>query len=526
MYRHKAHSISSHSLVLWGLLVLGFPVISLGVLLDDADFRAVPIVAGEPLHGVHTILREAANSPRRILIFGDSQETSPSGAGSVYVPHLQMQFKNRFRYVGETPFYGFSSMGSGQPGAAWLVGVSNGSMGPEYILDSTLPPGMLGTRNRLPQEGSDQELGSFFILLHDASLTRDDSLGNEEVMNPSSSIVAEILVRQTGKASGARYIQRPTDNYNTWTANIGEGTFKIGQIKSAPGYALGQSAPLSRGNKNYHRVEIFGDNLEIPTEILAVRFADISRRIGIVAHSFSLGGYTSNSLRTLHGLCGGVLNAVGGHLAILQYGANDVVEVGPEEFENRLHQLIDFIRNSVNDPCFPIIIAGDGWRYLPPELEARQDAFPGAAARVARSRERVTALNMRRVMEEKYPYWGEGKRDHVIDGVHLSAEAQVDLAETLANIILPPIDGSCRGDFNGDGTVDGYDLGLLVSEYGSGESNPNSCAVYYDLNGDGYVNTDDFDLILELIGDCPAEYFIETLGPSLQINVDGDSYSN
>ena len=515
MKSHLSNSCLLQCLLLWTAWMVSIPLESLAALPnDDEDFRNVPVISGEPLHTVHSILLEGANEPRRILIFGDSQETSPGGSGSVYIPHLQMQLKNRFGYVGETPFYGFSPMGSGQPTADWLVGVSQGSMGPQYINDSSLPPGMRGTRNRLPQEGSNQELGTFFTLLHDASLTRDGSLGTEDVMVPTNTIIAELLIRKNGNSSGAMYVQRPTNNYNTWTAATGSGNFVIRDKENAPDFSLGQSQALNRGNGTYHRIEIFGDDVKQPTEILAVRFVDTDRRMGIVAHSFSKGGYTANSLQNNHAYCGDVLHAVEGHLALVQYGANDLLEVNATGFESRLHSLIDFIRESVNDPCFPIVIVGEGWRYMHPDFGTRQDTFAGAAARVAQSRDRVTAINMRRVMEDKYFYWGEGQRDHVIDGVHLSHRAQADFAETLADIVLPPIHASCRGDFNGDGIVDSQDIGLLMVEFNAGEAKPEYCRLFCDLDGDGYVNGLDLGMFFTLWGVCPREYVLTTDGPT------------
>lgn len=56
---------------------------------------------------------------------------------------------------------------------------------------------------------------------------------------------------------------------------------------------------------------------------------------------------------------------------------------------------------------------------------------------------------------------------------------------------------SCQGDFNGDGLVNGGDLGLLLSAWGSCAGCPE------DLNGDGVVNGGDLGLLLSLWGECP-----------------------
>jgi hypothetical protein len=55
----------------------------------------------------------------------------------------------------------------------------------------------------------------------------------------------------------------------------------------------------------------------------------------------------------------------------------------------------------------------------------------------------------------------------------------------------------CLGDFNGTGTVDGGDLGLLLSAWGKCRGCPE------DLNGDLTVNGGDLGILLALFGPCP-----------------------
>ena len=66
-------------------------------------------------------------------------------------------------------------------------------------------------------------------------------------------------------------------------------------------------------------------------------------------------------------------------------------------------------------------------------------------------------------------------------------------------VIIPGEDcgGSCPGDFNGDGQVDGADIGSLVAAWGSCAD----CAE--DLNGDGQVDGADVGLFVSLWGACP-----------------------
>ena len=57
-------------------------------------------------------------------------------------------------------------------------------------------------------------------------------------------------------------------------------------------------------------------------------------------------------------------------------------------------------------------------------------------------------------------------------------------------------DAPCLADLNGDDSVGGADLGLLLAAWGSCAGCPE------DLNGDGLVNGADIGLILAAWGDC------------------------
>ncbi|MCP4068863.1 MAG: hypothetical protein GY741_11350 [Phycisphaeraceae bacterium] len=64
-------------------------------------------------------------------------------------------------------------------------------------------------------------------------------------------------------------------------------------------------------------------------------------------------------------------------------------------------------------------------------------------------------------------------------------------------IVLPSDDIPCPADLNGDGTVGGADLGLLLAAWGTADPAA-------DLNGDGNVDGGDLGLLLSAWGPCPA----------------------
>ena len=55
----------------------------------------------------------------------------------------------------------------------------------------------------------------------------------------------------------------------------------------------------------------------------------------------------------------------------------------------------------------------------------------------------------------------------------------------------------CTGDFNGDGLVNGSDMGLLLSVFGSTDPPEGT-----DLNGDNYINGADLGLLFSAWGSC------------------------
>ncbi len=61
---------------------------------------------------------------------------------------------------------------------------------------------------------------------------------------------------------------------------------------------------------------------------------------------------------------------------------------------------------------------------------------------------------------------------------------------------MPGTASCCVGDLNGDGVVNGADLGELLSNWGNAGAG--------DLNGDGSVGGADLGELLSAWGACPA----------------------
>jgi alpha-tubulin suppressor-like RCC1 family protein len=70
-------------------------------------------------------------------------------------------------------------------------------------------------------------------------------------------------------------------------------------------------------------------------------------------------------------------------------------------------------------------------------------------------------------------------------------------ATELTSLALLPDPVVCTGDLNGDGTVNGQDLGFVLGAWGAGAATP------ADLNQDGVVNGIDLGVLLGAWGACP-----------------------
>jgi len=81
------------------------------------------------------------------------------------------------------------------------------------------------------------------------------------------------------------------------------------------------------------------------------------------------------------------------------------------------------------------------------------------------------------------------------DGTSIVGVGRVGASIIGFVVILPETEKPCVGDLNGDGAIDGADLGTLLSLWGSDDA-------LADLNGDGVVDGADLGILLSLWGAC------------------------
>ena len=433
----------------------------------------------------------------RIAVFGDSQETCPGGNGCSYLPNINRAFFDRLGAVGETPVISHWSIGSSSP-AAWLwrakLGAPNGEM--STLAESAILPGMKVRRHR-STDSPLQTYGLLGMLLHDASLGSDPELAGDAYFdNGGEEIVAEVLAIAGSQSGGVswRALPRATNAPSYFAEATGSGVFEIDLLaKGGPELRTARTPPLDFAGLPYMAVEIAGDDPETPTEILGLRFVDLANHRGVVVQGFSSGGYHIGQLLSEHGDCGWMLRGLVPDLAILHFGANaPSALIEPEAWRDHLVETIGWIRASMDEPDFPIVLVGEVHRAgLGPVQQAIFDAQPAVLAELAANDPGLAFVNLRRITHERYG-WGFDDESHLFQPAHLTVEGQRLLANALVDALHSL--GRVEGDLDGDGLVGPSDLSMLLAAWGA--TGGDACASRADLDGDGVVSGADLPRLL------------------------------
>lgn len=433
----------------------------------------------------------------RIAILGDSQEMCPGGSGCSYLPNVNRAFHDRIGAVGETPVLSHWSIGATSP-AAWLwraaVAAPNGaesSLSPASIL-----PGVR-VRRHLSTDAATQSYGLLGMLLHDGSLNGDPELaGGAYFDNGGPEIVAEVVAIAGPQGGGAswRAMPRATNVPSYFAATTGSGTFEIDLLsRRGPEIRTARTPPLDFAGLPYMSVEIAGDDPEIPTEVLGLRFVDLANPRGVVVQSFSKGGYQIQQLLTLHAESGWMLRGLAPRAVLLHFGANETTElVGLDEWRGQVLEAIAWVRDAMGEPDFPIVLVGEVHHAgLEPEEQAIFDGQPAVLAGLAESDPGLAFVNLRRITHERHG-WGPDDESFLMDTVHLTTAGQRLLADALVDALHSL--GRVEGDLDGDGAVGPADLSAMLAAWGT--SGGAACDSRADLDGDGVVAAADLVRLL------------------------------
>lgn len=516
---------------------------------DPPTYADVPrVTASDPAY-FRALLESSSSGVLRIAMFGDSQETSPWGWGQTYVPFINARLAAAFGPCSETgPLTNIYAVESPQ----WLASMRRAVCGSPTTALS--PAEVLPCIEvfRIPAGCGLGGIPYRAVLLHDAAAAVHPELVGGPWFAGASSCVAEALVLRTPGMSGILWENQPIDG----TAPTHEGAAVQGGelVPSASGqpgtYEWLATPVLEYAGKRHLQVAMSATGWGDGVDLVAVRYRSTVADRGIVVHSFSKGGMRLADLVPQHGASGPMLRAWAPRAAIIHLGANDAMEMtDPESWRARLQQAIGWIRDAMQDPAFPVIVASDlrgGTPGLPVQV---LDRMPAIAHELATGDPRVLAINLPRIVAEEYRWipsqW------YLADSAHYRPYAQRMLAEAFVGELCAALgtgQARCPGrpwpecvrtlgvlcqpgpctlvtdldaaehllnwggagttctdangdgwidacaplvpeDFNGDDWVDGRDLAFLLAFWGPGASPA-------DLDQDGQVNGADLARLL------------------------------
>lgn len=491
-----------------GWIAIGLGCFFLGTSLDAAcprggddfpSYRDVPLVVGD-LEPVRMILQDCIDRSSRVLILGDSQETSPGGHGRAYIPHLQRLMAEYSGGIDRSPIRGNASMGSGSPPAGWLSTVSAGIGLPSDsgLRSDQIPPGMVPVHLSATDLGPGV-YGPRFTLVHDAAGTADPTWTPGSVFINPDDVAIQVFAMGTAEGDCRVAIrQRPTNALVGWSSVTESEHVLLSPSDELPGILTGFSRRLDRRDFTYHQVEVLPSEDSPDFILLGARFVQVAQQGGLEAMVCSKGGNSIQRFLSEHGESGPLLALDQPSVVVIQLGANDVITRTPAEFESDVRTLIDWLRLAFDSPCMPMVLVGDPWRITPRSATERQDRYPGVLAAIAEDTPGVVAVNQRLALEDRFG-WGPADTSFLTDDVHLTPDAQVLSAETVFEILMGDHRPGCIADLNGDGKVGSADFGLLLLHW---RLETSECIQTGDLDRDGRVGSSDYGLMLMQWGPC------------------------
>ncbi|QDU72739.1 GDSL-type esterase/lipase family protein [Mucisphaera calidilacus] len=428
----------------------------------------------------------------RLSVIGDSQETSPGGAGAVVIPRLGYEFYQRYGNIPETQVASYSSYGGGGSVAAEML-LRNGAASPTpsqgRLSSHQVLPGMnvrAHSTKRYFSNINGQAYGQLTGLLPSGEFVSSGVKLPDDVMmfDVSGEIRAEVFAGTHPDSGGLAYAARPVDGSMSYFAPVTtSGELEMGLATETYAVRSAMTEPLDFDDKTYMAVELYGTDDDRLTDIVGMRYVNMHRPEGVVVSDLSVGGYATGTFLSRHDEAGAMYAALGFDAAVITLSANDGgFGVETDQYRVNLEQMIDRLRSWQGDSDYPVILITDPDRIeLSAEERAYYDQHAGVHYEIARSMSNVMSVNLRRTLAEAYwsvdsPYFDVYSND----GVHYTAEGARLVASAMSAGILGEswrFEFEIPGDADFSGVIDGDDLPLL--DYLIAEGEP---AV--DLNGD------------------------------------------
>jgi hypothetical protein len=519
---------------------------------DPPTYADVPRVSTSDVAFFRGLFQSSASSALRIALIGDSQETV-GGWGNHYVAFLNARMATAFGPCSET---GLLTNFYAVEGPYWMAATrravcsaTSPALSPSQVLPAI-------DVHRIPAGCGLGGIPVRVLLLHDMAQAIDPELVGGNWFAGRESCVAEALILRRPGSSGVLWSSQPIDgSAPTHAPEIAAGELLPGTGVTSGPFEWLSTPVLGLGGRRHAQAALSATDWGDGLDLVGFRLRSTSENRGVIVHSFSKGGFQLSQLVPLHGGSGPMLKAWNPGAVMLHLGANDaMVMTDPESWRPMLEQAIAWIRSAMGDPAFPVILASDIRGGIGGQPFANIDRMPAIAHELAMQDPRVLAINLRRITEEEYN-WGPNAF-YLHDGAHFRPYAQRMLAEALVGELCAALsipyarcpdsawddcvrtmgafcDGTgCRRvtdveaamfalpwagpgstcddadgdgvadichedspspDFNNDGVVDGTDLGVLLAEWGVGQSRA-------DLNLDDAVDGTDLGMLLAAWG--------------------------
>lgn len=502
----------------------GICALALSTSVAAQPFLEVPYLTTQSPQVFRDLFARSRCGTVRMVMLGDSQETSPGGAGAVYVPRLQYEFWSRIGNAPESPWMQLGiSTGGGTPWADWLWRGGNNLGGvTESRLDATaVPPGLSPAKTSTTNGGNvnaNQVYGNMLMLQHDcAHVSPAAALSSFapffDMLDP---IYLDVLAA-TNPSSGevrVRVTPSPTSQIGFYHPTTTMYDSSMGLESATPGLRTQRFGPLPMGSGTYMQVELSGTDPSKFTDLVSARFVNGADPKGWAITSLSRGGYKALDIEYFHDGCGPMIAALDPAAAVLSYGANDASgytpppdsgRITPARYRADLESLIAFLRMHVRADL-PVILVSDPARTDLPDAEASAclDAQPGIHRDIALSDPLVCALNSRRLTHEA-GWTPANAAPYLTDGVHYSPigarlKAQVEAA-ALFGAFFPPL-----ADCNTNGIDDACDIASGTSHDLNADGVPDECACDPDVNCDLALNGIDVEVQERAIGGDVTDY--------------------
>lgn len=395
------------------------------------SFSTLPYFVAQPYARAKILqsINQAYSGVRRWLMLGDSQETAPGGAGSMYIPSLSRELQTYYGNRVETGWLTQGSYGGGSPPAAWLArGATN--QGTDVSLPTQFLPGFAC------REYTNATNGVIWMLLPDGSLINAAAPVRQWYQDVTGDLQFEILAfgNPSGGAEFAWFYNRiATAVPSYFGTQVSSGTSNLSLNEDAN--FKKQTITVTQGANVFSQIMVRGAS-DTPVRVSTCRIRHANAR-GIAITSASAGGYQVTSVLGSHADAGPFTAAIGPFdLVILQFGANDSGNnVTPAQYRTNLQTLISTMRGWLGaDQTFLIVpdIARIG---LTTQQQTNLADYNLSAKEITDADANVAFLNLRRLSNDRLG-WTDAGGSWLSDNVHLTAEAQLRLGELFISSLM------------------------------------------------------------------------------------------